>query len=323
MAPYEEPVDGPVRDVVGYGITPPRVRWPDDANVAVNFVVNYEEGSEYSFAAGDRRNESLGEEHYGFPENVRDLAVESNFEYGSRAGVWRLLRLFDEYKVPCTFFACAYAFEMNPSVATAARAAGHDLMSHGWRWIEHWRLFRAEEKEYMRRAIESFTTTWGERPKAWYCRYGPSVNTRELVVEEGGFLYDSDAYNDDFPYFVRVGDSEHLVVPYSLTYNDLQGSRSPADFLDYITRGFDELWREGERGYPRMMSIGLHPRMVGQAGRTSALREFIEHAQSRDKVWFARRIDIAQWWIDHHEEFVEAGRLAPEFQRTGGTSDHP
>lgn len=299
-------VPGPPRDLVGYGARPPKVRWPGGARVAVNIVVNYEEGSEYSYPAGDGENEHHGgEEHYPFPEDKRNLAQESIYEYGSRAGIWRLLRLFDEYDVKATMFACAAAFEQNPEVARVARAAGHDLMSHGWRWSEHWRLSREEELENMRLAIESFKRTWGERPLAWYCRYGPSINTRDLVVEEGGFVYDSDAYNDDLPYFVTVRGQEHLVVPYSLTYNDLQGTLSPVDFAAYLRRGLDELWREGAAGFPKMMSVGLHPRIVGQAGRTSALREFIEHAQQIGQVWFARRMDIARWWIEHHEEFTD------------------
>ena len=181
------------RDLIGYGPNEPVVRWPDDALVALNLVVNYEEGSEYSFPLGDGQNEKHGgEEEYPFPEGMRDLAQESVFEYGSRVGVWRLLRLFEEYDIPVTFSACAMAFELNPAVATAARAAGHDLLSHGWRWEEHWRLSREEEREHIRLAVESFERTWGERPYGYYCRYGPSVNTRELVVEEGGFLYDGE-----------------------------------------------------------------------------------------------------------------------------------
>ncbi len=236
---------GPPRDLVGYGSRLPKVRWPHDAHVAVNIVVNYEEGSEYSFPAGDGGNEHHGgEESYPFPDDKRNLAQETIYEYGSRAGIWRLLRLFDEYDVNATMFACAAAFELNPEVATLSKAAGHDLMSHGWRWSEHWRLSREEEAEHMRLAIESFERTWGERPRAWYCRYGPSVHTRDLVVADGGFTYDSDAYNDDFPYFVTVRGRQHLVVPYSLTYNDLQGTLSPVDFLEYLKRRDVDGYRE-------------------------------------------------------------------------------
>ncbi|MEU1601127.1 polysaccharide deacetylase family protein [Streptomyces sp. NPDC005708] len=294
------------RDLVGYGKDVPAVRWPDDANVAVNIVVNYEEGSEYSHEMGDGQNDSLAEVEYAFPGHLRDLAKESMYEYGSRVGVWRLLRLFDDYDIKATFFACAVAFERNPEVATVAREAGHDLLAHGWRWEEHWRLTREEEADHIRRALASFKETWGEAPSGWYCRYGPSINTRELVVENGGFLYDSDAYNDDLPYYVDVKGVRHLVVPYSLTYNDIQGTRSPSLFLDYLKRGFDELWLEGSRGRPKMMSIGLHPRLIGQAARTGALREFIEYAQTKGSVWFARRSDIARWWVEHSADFVKA-----------------
>lgn len=290
---------GPVRDFVGYGQHPPKVTWPSGANIAINLVVNYEEGSEYSFDR-DGENDVHVESSYNFPAGTRDLSRESMYEYGSRAGIWRLMRLFDELSVPCTFYACADAFEKNPDVANYARAAGYDLLSHGLRWNEVWRYTRDEERENMRLAIESFERTWGERPRAWYCRYGASINTRELVAEEGGFVYESDAYNDDLPYYTPVGDQQRLVIPYSLTYNDLKGSTSPAEFSDYITRAFDELWREGENGSPKMMSVGLHPRVVGQAARTNALREFIEHAQATGKVWFTRRMDIADHWLAQH-----------------------
>lgn len=293
-----EPTAWPPRDLIGYGKNPPAVEFPGSAHVAINLVVNYEEGSEYSHFLGDGENDSLTEVQYPFPPDVRDLATESMYEYGSRVGIWRLLRLFEELEVNGTMFACAEAFERNPDVALEAKRLGHDLVSHGYRWEEHWRLSREEEAKRIRIAVESFEKTWGSRPNGWYCRYGPSVHTRELLVEEGGFLYDSDAYNDDLPYFVEVGEKRHLVVPYSLTYNDIQGTRSPGDFLEYLKRGLDELWLEGSRGRPKMMSIGLHPRLVGQAGRANALREFIEYAQNKGKVWFARRDDIAKTWMD-------------------------
>lgn len=296
-------LDG-TRDLVGYGAKIPQVRWPGGARVAVNLVVNYEEGSEYSWSAGDRENETqLGDSGYRFPADRRDLAQESMYEYGSRAGVWRLLRLFHELDVPCTFFGCAVAFEANPDVARAARELGHDLVSHGWRWEEHWRLDEAEEREHIRRALASFRRTWGSAPDGWYCRYGPSERTRRLVVQEG-LGFDCDAYNDDLPYFVDVDGGQHLVVPYSQTYNDARGSGSPSELLDYLRRAVDELWLEGEGGTPKMMSVGLHPRLVGQAARTGALREFIQHAQALGGVWFARRTEIADWWRQHHSSFA-------------------
>src|SRR6516164_4053390 len=299
-------VDGPKRDFVGYGRHVPKVRWPNDARVAMSLVLNYEEGSEYSHANGDGRNDGLTEVIYAMDPKYRDLCAESVFEYGSRAGIWRLERLFTELKIPITFYACAVALERNREVGAWLKEAGHEPCSHGWRWEEVWRLSRSEEMEHIQRAIESIKETCGVRPSGWYCRYGPSVNTRELLVEEGGFVYDSDAYNDDLPYYVEVKGKRHLVVPYTLVYNDgryvlPQGFSGPWDFFDLCRRGLDELRREGLAGYPKMMSIGLHPRWAGQAGRTSALREFIEYGLELGDVWFARRIDIANWWIEHHE----------------------
>jgi peptidoglycan/xylan/chitin deacetylase (PgdA/CDA1 family) len=308
MELVDQDVPGPRRHFPGYGRRQPKVVWPNGAKVAVNLVVNYEEGSEYSKPAGDGRNEGLAEIPYLMDPQYRDLCAESVYEYGSRAGIWRLMRLFDEYDVKVTFYACAVALERNPEVGQWVQEAGHEPCSHGWRWSEHWLFDREQEREHMQWAIESIERTCGERPLGWYCRYGPSVNTRELVVEEGGFVYDADAYNDDLPYFTEVKGQRHLVVPYTLTYNDgryvlAQGYSGPSDFFDICRRGLDEYRREGEAGYPKMMSIGLHPRWVGQAARTNALREFIEYAQEQGDVWFARRIDIARWWLEHHEEF--------------------
>jgi peptidoglycan/xylan/chitin deacetylase (PgdA/CDA1 family) len=306
--PFQETaVPGPKRDLVGYGRRVPHARWPDDARVAVSLVLNYEEGSEYAYPNGDRRNDGLTEVIYAMDPQYRDLCAESVFEYGSRAGVWRVERLLTEYRIPITFFACAVALERNREVGAWLHEAGHEPCCHGWRWEEMWRLSREEEAEHIRLAIESMKETCGERPLGWYCRYGPSVNTRELVVEEGGFVYDSDAYNDDLPYFVEVKGKRQLIVPYSMTYNDgkfglLPAYGSPADFLDNLKRGLDQLWDEGAT-HPRMMSIGLHPRLIGQASRTHALREFIDYALKKGGVWFCRRIDIARWWLDHHAKF--------------------
>jgi peptidoglycan/xylan/chitin deacetylase (PgdA/CDA1 family) len=305
----DQDLPGPKRDLVGYGRLKPRVVWPDRAKVAVSIVVNNEEGSEYSRPAGDGRNEGLAEIGYAMDPEHRDLATESVYEYGGRSGVWRLLALFDEYAIKTTFFTAAVALERNREVAEWLREAGHEPCSHGWRWIEHWLLERETERQHIRWAVESIQETCGQRPLGWYCRYGPSVNTRELLVEEGGFVYDSDAYNDDLPYFTEVNGTRHLVVPYSsFPYNDVrfvlsQGYSSPTDFFDCCRRGLDELWREGEAGFPKMMSIGLHPRLSGHAGRTSALREFIEYALAKGGVWIARRIDVARWWLAHHHEF--------------------
>ena len=300
---------GPPRDLIGYGRDVPRVEWPGGARVAVSLVLNYEEGSERSFELGDGRNEGLGELNRAVEPGHRDLATESVYEYGSRAGVYRLMRLFDEYRVNTTWYAAAVAIERNPEVGQWIQETGRvEVCSHGWRWSEHWLMSREEEAERIRWAIASFEQTCGQRPVGWYCRYGPSVNTRELLVEEGGFLYDSDAYNDDLPYFTEVRGKRHLVIPYSFVYNDgryvlPQGFGGPSDFFDLCRRGLDELRLEGHRGHPKMMSIGLHPRWVGQAGRTSALREFIEYALGKGDVLFATRRQVADWWLAHHEEF--------------------
>jgi peptidoglycan/xylan/chitin deacetylase (PgdA/CDA1 family) len=302
---WPAPASGPVRDFVGYGRDIPVVRWPHDARVVVSLCLNYEEGSERSFAAGDGVNENSGENSRSFPANVRNLAMESVFEYGSRAGVHRVLRLFDSLGVKCTAFAAAVALACNRQVAEWMVESGHEICSHGWRWSEQWTMSREEEAERIDKAVRLFEEVCGVRPEGWYSRYGPSVNTRELLVE-AGFLYDNDAYNDDLPYFTDVKGKRHLVIPYSMTYNDGRFNSAhfgdPEGFAHLLKRAFDYYWEEGET-HPKMMSIGLHPRWIGQAARTSALRDFIEHAQKRGKVWFARRADIARWWIEHHASF--------------------
>ena len=299
---------GPRRDFVGYGRHVPRVVWPEGARVAVSLCLNYEEGSENAMPAGDGRNEVMGEIPYAMDARYRDLCVESVYEYGSRAGIWRLQRLLDAYEIPVTFYACAVALERNPEVADWIREAGHEPCSHGWRWEEVWTLGREEEKAHIDAAVETIERLTGERPRGWYCRYGPSVHTRELLVQEGGFVYDCDAYNDALPYYVEVGGKRHLVLPYTLTYNDGRfafpnGYTDPNAFFDHLKRGLDCLWEEGAT-HPRMMSIGLHPRFVGQAARISALRQFFDYALEKGGVWFARRIDIANWWHEHHESFA-------------------
>lgn len=294
-------VVGPSRDFIGYGRDVPKVIWPGGAKVAVSLVVNYEEGSERSFFAGDGSNEGLGELNRVIDPQIRDLATESVYEYGSRAGIHRLMRIFRAHGVKCTFFAAAMALEKNPEVVDWIREDGHEPCSHGLRWAEDWKLSREEQQEQIRLAVVSIMTTCGERPVGWYCRWMPSIYTRELLVEEGGFLYDSDAYNDDLPYYVKVGGKSHLVVPYSLTYNDVRfvsgGFGGPSDFFDYCRRAIDFLIKEGE-DTPKMISIGVHSRWTGQAGRASALDEFIHYALNTNKVWFATRREIASTWIE-------------------------
>ena len=300
----DEEVPGPLRDLIGYGPDPPDVRWPGGARVALSFIVNYEEGSERSKPAGDDRNESFGELPHGIPPEYRDLRVESVYEYGSRAGIWRLLRLFGAYDIPLTFHAAAVALERNPEVARFIRREGHEACAHGWRWSEQWVLDREEELRRISYAVRSIEETCGQRPRGWYSRYGPSVHTRELLVEHGGFRYDSDAYNDDLPYFVEVNGTRHLVLPYTLIYNDIRfvlapGYTQPDDFFQTCRDGFDYLWDEGAQ-HPRVMCIGLHPRWAGQPARTAALRRFVDHVLSKGEVWIARRVDIAEYWWEHY-----------------------
>jgi peptidoglycan/xylan/chitin deacetylase (PgdA/CDA1 family) len=266
-------------------------------------VINYEEGSERSLAMGDPDQESMTEwGSYSIPDGTRNLAMESMYEYGSRVGIWRILDILDQQSVRATFHACAVAFEQNPDVARAAVAGGHEICSHGYRWEEVFRLTEEQEREHMRLAIESFERTCGKRPVGWYCRYGASVNTRRLVAEEGGFLYDSDAYNDDVPYFVEVEGKRHLVVPYTADVNDFRYWNSPglsqaSDFFEYMKESFEVLYEESAEG-PRMMSIGLHPRMVGRPGRVRAIKQFIEYARQHGGVWFATREEIARAWLE-------------------------
>jgi peptidoglycan/xylan/chitin deacetylase (PgdA/CDA1 family) len=250
------------RDLIGYANNPPDPKWPNKARLAVNFVINYEEGSEYSIPDGDGFSEaSLTESPSStIPHGTRDLAAETLFEYGSRVGFWRLLRLFKERDFPVTLFACALALERNPKVVEAVKTSNLDICCHGWRWIEHYKLTEDKEREHIHLAIKSLTKMFGERPFGWYCRTGPSVNTRRLLVEEGGFLYDSDAYNDELPYWQTVDGKPHLVVPYSLTTNDSKFGRgwfsTGEDFFQFTKDAFDMLYEEGAYA-PKMMSIVL------------------------------------------------------------------
>ena len=298
-------VPGPVRDVVGYNGQPPKVSWPGGARIAVSLVVNYEEGSERAVGDGDPESERILSESAvrPWPKGKRDLAMETMYEYGARAGFWRLMDIFDEQQVKSTFYVCAVALERNRKAARAIRERGHDVVCHGWRWEDVTLLSREEEREHIRLAVASITETTGERPLGWYCRYGPSIHTRELVVEEGGFLYDCDAYNDDLPYWTQVGGKKHLVIPYSLVNNDSRFASghfgSPESFEEHLRYTFDRLYQEGG-SHPKMMSIGLHMRIAGQPARAEAVSRFIAYAKTFPDVWFARRIEIAQHWMAHH-----------------------
>jgi allantoinase len=298
---------GPVRDLIGYGPDRPHPRWPGGARLAINFVFNYEEGSENSILDGDAATDGgLIEGVTGVPAGMRDLNAESIYEFGSRVGFWRLMRLFAEFRLPVTVFACALPLERNPAAAAAIVAAGHDICCHGWRWEKHWLLTEAEERAHIARAVASIERTTGTRPLGWYCRTGPGVNTRRLLVEHGGFLYDSDAYNDELPYHVEIAGQRHLVVPYTMDVNDSKfanpaGFASGGDFLQYLKDSFDCLYREGAT-WPGMMSVGLHMRLAGRPGRAEALRTFLGYVGGFDDVWICRRSEIAAHWATLHPD---------------------
>jgi putative urate catabolism protein len=293
------------RDLIGYGAHPPDPKWPGGARLALSIVMNYEEGGERSVLHGDAESEAFLQEVVGMQPlaGVRNVQVESIYEYGSRAGLWRLLRLFADRGLAISVFAVAMALERHPEAARAIVEGGHEIVSHGWRWIDYQFMDEAVEREHLRLAVERLTRVTGSRPLGWYTgRLSP--NTRRLVVEEGGFLYDSDAYNDDLPYWVEVAGRPHLVVPYTLDNNDMkfgtyQGFNSGDDFFAYLRDAFDVLYAEGADA-PKMMSVGLHMRLVGRPGRFKALARFLDHVQRHDRVWICRRVDIARHWIAQH-----------------------
>jgi putative urate catabolism protein len=293
------------RDLLGYAGQPPRVKWPGSARVALNFVLNYEEGGENSILHGDKASEAFLSEIVGAQpvEGARHMAMESIYEYGSRVGVWRIVALFARYKLPLTVYGVAMAMERHPAVVAALLKAGHEIASHGWRWIDYQHVPIDEEREHMRRAIEIHQRLTGERPLGWYTGR-TSPNTRKLVVEDGGFVYDADDYNDDLPWYDtrHIGKSgkPQLIVPYTLDANDMrfataQGFNSGEQFFSYLKDSFDVLYAEGGR----MMSVGLHCRLVGRPGRIASLERFLKYVRSK-KVWITRRIDIARHWLKHH-----------------------
>jgi allantoinase len=290
------------RDMVGYGANPPHPHWPGDASIAVQFVLNYEEGGENNVLHGDKASETFLSEIIGaLPfEGARHMSMESIYEYGSRAGFWRLMRLFGEYDMPLTIFAVAMALERHPDAAKAMMAAGHEIASHGWRWINYHGVDEATERDHLTKAIATIQRITGERPLGWYTGR-TSEQTAKLVAEEGGFLYDADSYADDLPYWTKVAGKDHLIVPYTLDANDMrfasaQGFNTGDHFFTYLRDSFDALYAEGVAGSPKMMSVGLHCRVVGRPGRIQGLRRFLDHVKAHDKVWVARRIDIAHHW---------------------------
>lgn len=297
------------RDLIGYGRNPPHPQWPGGARIALQFVLNVEEGAENCVLHGDAASETFLSEIIGAqPFAARHRSMESLYEYGSRAGFWRVLRLFESRGLPLTVFAVADALRRNPEAAAACRGLGHELACHGLRWISYQGVDEATERAHLREAVAVHTELTGSAPLGWYTGRD-SPNTRRLVVEHGGFVYDADSYADDLPYWTAVETSRgrvpHLVVPYTLDTNDMrfasaQGFNSGTQFFDYLRDAFDVLYAEGDPGgldAPKMLSIGLHSRIVGRPARLAALARFIDYAAARPQVWICRRIDIARHWM--------------------------
>jgi len=297
------------RDMIGYGGQPPKADWPGNARIALQFVLNYEEGGESNVLHGDPGSEQFLSEIIGVPAYpARHLSMESIYEYGSRAGVWRLLREFEARNLPLTVFAVAMALQRNPVLADELLRLDHEIACHGLRWIHYQQIDETVEREHMQQALDILLQLTGKCPQGWYTGRD-SPNTRRLVVEQGGLLYDSDYYGDDLPLWTQVetGNGErkpHLIVPYTLDVNDMrfataQGFNSGEQFFQYLQDSFDVLYAEGEHT-PKMMSVGLHCRLVGRPGRFRALQRFLDYVQQQERVWICRRIDIAQHWIARH-----------------------
>ncbi len=293
------------RDLIGYGEHPPHAQWPGGARIAVQFVLNYEEGAERSILHGDEVSEYFLSEMVGAQPiaGMRHMSMESLYEYGSRAGFWRIRRLFDEFALPLTVYGVAQALERNPQAVEAMQASGWEIASHGYRWIDYQHFPENLEREHILKAIEVHTRVTGERPLGWY-QGRTSPNTARLVAEESGFVYDADSYADDLPYYDTQHGRAQLIVPYTLEANDMrftapQGFNCGDQFFAYLRDSFDALYAEGDTA-PKMMSVGLHCRVVGRPGRILALRRFIEHVLAHDRVWVAKRVDIARHWLATH-----------------------
>jgi len=304
------------RDLIGYGRNPPDPRWPGRARVAVQFVLNYEEGGERSILHGDKESEAFLSDVLGavpWP-GQRHMNVESMYEYGSRAGLWRLWRLFEARKLPITVFGVARALARNPDAVAAMREAGWEIASHGLKWIDYKDTPEAEERADLIEAIRIHTKVTGARPLGWYTGR-TSVNSLKLVLEEGGFTYSSDSYADDLPYWVKGPRGPHVIVPYTLDANDMrfvnaQGFAGSDEFFAYLRDAFDVLYAEGHDA-PKMMSIGLHCRLTGRPGRTAGLARFLDHIAKHDRVWVATRLDIARHWINEHRALADKAPMVP------------
>ena len=292
------------RDMIGYGSKDQKIIWPNNARIAVQIVLNYEEGAENCVLNGDNNSEIFLSEIIGAqPIKGRHINMESLYEYGSRAGFWRLHKLFQEKKIPITVFGVGMALEKNPEVCNAIIEANYEVASHGWRWIDYQNIKKAEEKKHMKLAIQAHTKIFGERPRGWYTgRCSP--NTRDLVMEDGGFLYDSDSYSDDLPYWETRNKKKQLIIPYTLDNNDMrfatnQGFNTGDHFFSYLKDSFDVLYEEGKTN-PKMMSVGLHCRLIGKPGRVQSLKKFLDYILKHEDVWICKRIDIAKHWIKNY-----------------------
>ena len=292
------------RNMVGYGSKGPKVEWPNNARIALQIVLNYEEGAENCIINGDKHSEVFLSEIIGAqPVKGRHINMESLYEYGSRSGFWRLHKLFQEKKIPITIFGVGMALEKNPEICKAIKDANYEVASHGWRWIDYQSVKKSEEKKHMKIAIKKIKEIFGERPLGWYTgRCSP--NTRDLVFDEGGFLYDSDSYSDDLPYWEIRKKKKQLIIPYTLDNNDMrfvanQGFNTGDHFFTYLKDSFDALYEEGKTN-PKMMSVGLHCRLVGRPGRIQSLKRFLEYVLSHEDVWICKRIDIAKHWIKNY-----------------------
>ena len=292
------------RDMIGYGSKKIDVVWPNKAKLALQIVLNYEEGAENSVLHGDKHSETFLSEIIGAqPIKGRQINMESLYEYGSKRGFWRLHDLFQEKKIPITIFGVAMALERNPEVCNAIKSADYEVACHGWRWIDYQNISKSIEKKHMDLAIKTIKKIFGQRPLGWYTgRCSP--NTRDLVMNEGGFLYDSNSYSDDLPYWEKRGKKKQLIVPYTLDNNDMrfatnQGFNSGDQFFNYLKDSFDVLYKEGEKN-PKMMSVGLHCRLVGKPGRLKSLEKFLDYVLKHDDVWICKRIDIAKHWVKNY-----------------------
>jgi len=292
------------RNMIGYGSTNPNIKWPNNEKLAVQIVLNYEEGSENCVLHGDKTSEVfLSEIIGGQPIRGRHINMESIYEYGSRRGFWRIHGLFQEKKIPITIFGVGMALEKNQDVCNAIKKANYEVASHGWRWIDYQNIPKTKEKKHMKFAIQSIKKIFGQRPLGWYTGRC-SRNTRDLVMEEGGFLYDSDSYSDDLPYWETRRGKKQLIIPYTLDNNDMrfvtnQGFNNGDQFYTYLKDSFDTLYAEGNV-YPKMMSIGLHCRLIGRPGRIQSLRRFLDYILKYNDIWICKRIDIAKHWIKNY-----------------------